>query len=308
MLSLLLCPSVLLGLGEKFWLLEHKFYWADSPLPYEGLGSKVIHLPPVEHLKTVWGFFLIICVNLFPGYQICRHITSQEKEVSSTLALSMVFLTRASSKEATITVFQALQSLLCLMQSCKHPLLRPFHIRARFFFFSPPCVFPILGFFCISWFFWLLWWHVAGGFRHRRCLSAPADEWVSGSWSGTARTPSLIPPFEGQVSCALVFSSPLGRSLPCFLWITRKRRREARCRLPAPSLLGKQRIYFQGSCMFWACKCETLSEAAVVHVTIHPFHIILLLDSEMVTLAYRFYLQELITWRALQWPNYVLVT
>lgn len=147
MLSLLLCPSVLLGLGEKFWLLEHKFYWADSPLPYEGLGSKVIHLPPVEHLKTVWGFFLIICVNLFPGYQICRHITSQEKEVSSTLALSMVFLTRASSKEATITVFQALQSLLCLMQSCKHPLLRPFHIRARFFFFSPPCVFPILGFF-----------------------------------------------------------------------------------------------------------------------------------------------------------------
>lgn len=57
MLSLLLCPSVLLGLGEKFWLLEHKFYWADSPLPYEGLGSKVIHLPPVEHLKTVWVFF-----------------------------------------------------------------------------------------------------------------------------------------------------------------------------------------------------------------------------------------------------------
>lgn len=140
MLSLLLCPSVLLGLGEKFWLLEHKFYWADSPLPYEGLGSKVIHLPPVEHLKTVWGFFLIICVNLFPGYQICRHITSQEKEVSSTLALSMVFLTRASSKEATITVFQALQSLLCLMQSCKHPLLRPFHIRARFFFFSSLCL------------------------------------------------------------------------------------------------------------------------------------------------------------------------
>lgn len=182
-------------------------------------------------------------------------------------------------------MFQTLQNLLRFMQSCKDPLLRPFHIRGRFFFSL--CLSYYFSFF---WFLWVLW-HVAGGFRHRRCLSAPADEWVGGSRSGTARTPSCIPPCEGQVSCALAFSSPLERSLPCFLWITRKRRGEALRGLPALSLLGRQRIYFQGSCMFWACKCDILSEAAVVHVTIHPFHIILLVDSEMVTLAYRFFLR-----------------
>lgn len=42
--------------------------------------------------------------------------------------------------------------------------------------------------------------------------------------------------------------------------------------VPVLSLLRKQVICFQGGCMSWVLKCDTLLEAAVACVSIHPFH------------------------------------
>lgn len=53
--------------------------------------------------------------------------------------------------------------------------------------------------------------------------------------------------------------------------------------VPALSLLRNQGIYFQGGCTPWAFKCDTLSEVAVAHVSIDPFHAGFLVDSEIVT-------------------------
>lgn len=82
--------------------------------------------------------------------------------------------------------------------------------------------------------FWA-WCHAAGSIQ-RQPLPVGAC-WRMGRWQ-EVRQPrchalrlSPIPPFEGQVSCNLALNSQLERSFPCFLWITRKRRRETLCRL-----------------------------------------------------------------------------
>lgn len=188
-------------------------------------------------------------------------------------------------------LFQESQRLLCCMQSCKH--LLPSYIHRRGGFFSSSRLS-----WCCSYFFFfflvplspcrLVPHHLTPhlGF-FSCCLSAPVDGWMDG---GTARSPLLIPPLEGQVGCTSALSSPLERSFSSFP--VSKEEKEERGALQAaavPALpSGKAKDLFSGQLPARGVECDTLSGAAVVRVTVHPFHTISLGDKKRVPFAYHF--------------------